>query len=346
MSEMPEAIIAQEFDSLPNQGDPQVYHSFQLYVKQLCRIADFFRIIEKNIRLCLTRHETPPSDGTVLMIVLNLQRVWKYTLELKVNTECKLFQTLDLHPAETAEILRSIMMPLSKTFEVKLHHISPASFKTLGVGQWLDDEIINYFVEKWCSKSQSTLGFNTWFMEMLLCACQNSKWGFNLGGFEDCTEMVLFCGGLVKWDRVFIPINEFNTHWYSASINFVTKRIEIYDSLAVVYFANRRRPVESRKNTNLMLVLMWLSEVLGRIRGEEVQLMNDSATEWQCDPHVEVPFQPNCFDCGVHVLWHLQHVLQFGTVQNDCVSPRWKFSSDMIGKRLRLAQEILDDCSL
>lgn len=28
-----------------------------------------------------------------------------------------------------------------------------------------------------------------------LCACQNSKWGFNLGGFEDCTEMVLFCGG-------------------------------------------------------------------------------------------------------------------------------------------------------
>lgn len=35
---------------------------------------------------------------------------------------------------------------------------------------------------------------------------------------------------------------------------------------------------------------MWLSEVLGRIRGEEVQLMNDSATEWQCNPHVEVCF--------------------------------------------------------
>jgi len=28
-----------------------------------------------------------------------------------------------------------------------------------------------------------------------VCARQNSKWGFNLGGFEDCTEMVLFCGG-------------------------------------------------------------------------------------------------------------------------------------------------------
>ena len=112
MSEMPEAIIAQEFNSLPNQGDPQVYHSFQLYVKELCRIADFFRIIEKNIRLCITRHETPPSDGTILMIVLNLQRVWKYTLELKANTECTLFQTLDLHPAGTAEILRSIMTPV------------------------------------------------------------------------------------------------------------------------------------------------------------------------------------------------------------------------------------------
>ncbi|KAE9384536.1 cysteine proteinase [Gymnopus androsaceus JB14] len=349
MSEMPEAIIAQEFDSLPNQDDPQVYHSFQLYVKQLCRIADFFHIIKKNIRLCITHHETPPLDGTILMIVLNLQHVWKYTLELKANTECTLFQTLDLHPTETVEILRSIMTPMSKTFEVKLHHISPASFKTLGVGQWLDNEIINYFVEKWCLKSQSTLGFNTWFMEML---CAHVKIQNGVLTLEDSKTVQRWCysaeksQGLVKWDRVFIPINEFNTHWYSASINFVTKRIEIYDSLAVVYFANRRRPVESRKNTNLMLVLMWLSEVLGRIRGEEVQLMNDSATEWQCDPHVEVPFQPNCFDCGVHVLWHLQHVLQFGTVQNDCVSPRWKFSSDMIGKRLRLAQEILDDCSL
>ena len=33
------------------------------------------------------------------------------------------------------------------------------------------------------------------------------------------------------WDRVFIPINSNNTHWYSACINFKAKTIRIYDSL-------------------------------------------------------------------------------------------------------------------
>ena len=33
---------------------------------------------------------------------------------------------------------------------------------------------------------------------------------------------------------------------------------------------------------------MWLAEVFGRMRGEEVQLQNNPATEWQCDPHMEV----------------------------------------------------------
>lgn len=112
---------------------------------------------------------------------------------------------------------------------------------------------------------------------------------------------------------------------------------------------------------------MWLAEVLGRMRGEKVQLQNNPATTWRCDPHAivryltesplrphshrhrfsfQVPFQPNCYDCGVHTLWHLQHILEFGLVRSRCDSPRLRFSDNMIGKHLILAQEILDDCGL
>jgi len=33
---------------------------------------------------------------------------------------------------------------------------------------------------------------------------------------------------------------------------------------------------------------MWLAEVLSGMRGEEVQLRNDPATLWCCDPHTRV----------------------------------------------------------
>ena len=62
---------------------------------------------------------------------------------------------------------------------------------------------------------------------------------------------------------------------------------------------------------------------------------------------LQVPFQPNHFDCGVHMLWHLQHVLAFREVQEEgCLLSQLRFTNDMVGKRLRLAQEMLDDCGL
>lgn len=51
----------------------------------------------------------------------------------------------------------------TKRRKVNIGHISFRNFETVGVGRWLDDEIINYFVTKWCSQSQTTLGLSTFF---------------------------------------------------------------------------------------------------------------------------------------------------------------------------------------
>lgn len=40
---------------------------------------------------------------------------------------------------------------------------------------------------------------------------------------------------------------------------------------------------------------MWLAELLGNERGEQVHLKNASSTQWICDPHVKVHFSSSCF---------------------------------------------------
>ncbi|KAF5361199.1 hypothetical protein D9757_013610 [Collybiopsis confluens] len=166
---------------------------------------------------------------------------------------------------------------------------------------------------------------------------------------DDANRVVKACRkvardlGLSNWDSVFIPINEDLNHWYSAHIDFRFKRIDIYDSLEEHCLSNRQKPVPQRKNTQLMLVLMWLTEVLGRLRGDQVKFSPGgcSSTGWAFDPHSV----PNSYDCGIHTLWHLQHVLEYRQIQMDktSVSDSLRFTSDMVGKRMRLAQEILRD---
>jgi hypothetical protein len=60
--------------------------------------------------------------------------------------------------------------------------------------------------------------------------------------------------GFVRWERVFIPTNDNNVHWYSACINFCSRRIDIYDSLCETGFQNGQKPTQLRKNTKTRLV--------------------------------------------------------------------------------------------
>jgi len=62
---------------------------------------------------------------------------------------------------------------------------------------------------------------------------------------------------------------------------------------------------------------------------------------------VQVPFQPNTYDCGIHTLWHLKHIIEFGVVDGSLpATHHLRFTNDMVGKRLILAQELLDEGGL
>ncbi|KAF5341360.1 hypothetical protein D9757_015199 [Collybiopsis confluens] len=176
------------------------------------------------------------------------------------NDWCK---ALDKSPEAAEKMLRSLMNEAGQVSDHRWAKVSPVTFSdftTLGVGRWLNDEVINFFIQKWCSRGGTTLGLNTFFACKILFqenSCTNAKTGILTAADEN--EAVKWCEKTLKilrletWDSVFIPIHENRSHWYSAYIDFRLRRIEIYDSLRDTCLTNRQKPVLLRKNANLML---------------------------------------------------------------------------------------------
>ncbi|KAF5367322.1 hypothetical protein D9757_010090 [Collybiopsis confluens] len=337
----------------------RLYADFEAQSKRLNEAAfklSTAPVLHHNFVSCANFHVSLLSDHQALVVVGNLRLLLRCIHNKQVSLYNDWCKVLDDCPERTEQILRSLMNEAGHFLDHRWDKVSPISFSdfsTLGVGKWLNDEIINYFVQKWCSSAGTTLGLTTFFACKFLFqddSCVNAKTGTL--SLTDEKEVLKWCKkrqgalGLEFWDSVFIPIHESSSHWYSAYIDFRLKRIEIYDSLQETCLTNRRKPVLLRKNAKLMLVLMWLTEVLGRMRGEVVYLNQNGTTDWVFDPHSKVHFQPNVYDCGVHTLWHLQHVLEFRQIclGRTCCSEWLSFTDNMVGKRMRLAQEILQDC--
>ncbi|THU98886.1 cysteine proteinase [Dendrothele bispora CBS 962.96] len=238
-------------------------------------------------------------------------------------------------------------------FKHHLEFVRHSDLQTLSPKSWLNGEIINYFVEKWCAGSD-TLGLGTYWANKFLFEDKNCTKPWS--SFDNSSKIVNDLKrsiqkreqrlDTVRWSKIYIPINNAEeAHWYCAVINFEEHTIGILDSWGPTFRTNRDKPLRQKKHTALLAALMWVTERVAEYRGETVVLARNPHTDWSCDPHVEVPLQPNGYDCGVHMLWHLYHIVNFGHVQplNSKIPKPHQFADNMVAKRLRLVQEILDD---
>ncbi|KAF5363238.1 hypothetical protein D9757_014832 [Collybiopsis confluens] len=233
-------------------------------IEQLSKSAHQFLdlcLIGDSLALAFKHHERLVSQKNITVFLCNCDRLMRRLLNVAEGTETCLFDWLDTHPTATALKLRALMVNLM----VLIQNVSVRSWNALGPTRWLDDGIMNYFIKKWCSGSESrkTLGLSTWFAGRFIFAdnrCMRAR--SDMLTMEDEMIVSRWCRAAEKdqglhtgsWDRVFIPINENNLHWYSACINFNEKRIDIYDSLAEVFLSNKRKPMElKKKNTPTML---------------------------------------------------------------------------------------------
>ncbi|THU96691.1 cysteine proteinase [Dendrothele bispora CBS 962.96] len=321
----------------------RLHHSILLGLEQLAQLP----ILPSALK-DLSRQRCP-GDTSLHHVIKNL-----YEIQQLLGNECERLNSIiwelpEKSPVIATQILNSLVAEASgQNFKFIQH----SDLQTLSPERWLNGETINYFVDKWCTDSD-TLGVSTYWANTFLFkdkACtkpldhfdNNSKIVKDLKRSIRKRELDL---NTLRWSKVYIPINNAEEgHWYCACINFDRRTIDILDSWGPTYRSSLNRPLRQKKHTSLLAALMWITEQVADYRGENVVLARNPDTDWSCNPHVEVPLQPNSYDCGIHTLWHLYHIINFGGLKNESVLPaQHRFTENMVGKRLRLVQEILDD---
>ncbi|KAI0034931.1 hypothetical protein K488DRAFT_76942 [Vararia minispora EC-137] len=203
-------------------------------------------------------------------------------------------------------------------------------------GQWLNDEIINFYGALILARSDARKSQSNGAL-----ANGNGHADKGKGKVLDChyfnsffwTKMVnegYEKSRLNKWtkkfdifakDVVLIPVNHHNTHWTGAAINFREKRIESYDSMGA-------------KNK---IVFEVLREYLDAEHRDKKKKPFDF-TRWQDHAPVTTPRQENGYDCGVFTCRFLEMLSRgqdFNFSQRDIPYLRRRMIWEIIHGELR-----------
>ncbi|PPQ63528.1 hypothetical protein CVT24_004756 [Panaeolus cyanescens] len=164
--------------------------------------------------------------------------------------------------------------------------VSDTDLRRLGPGQWLNDELINFYGALILSKSEALLQeakakkgkaldihyFSTFFWSKLV------NEGYEKGRLAKWTKKI----DIFAKDVILIPVNHNNAHWTAAAINFKQKRLESYDSMATLdqgVFKVLKSYVEAESLNKKKKPFDW-----------------DGWVDWAPET---TPQQENGFDCGV-----------------------------------------------
>lgn len=214
-------LLGQPYAPLSLNFDDKFYQRYTIRLKQLLALQNHLtplHTLQRNVFLALKMHDAIPANSGLLTTFQNMHCLQEEVVYMKNLTETTFCEILDRYPSRTEVQLRSMVKQVStvifhecflidgsliweigdnqKLLEGKLPNISFLNFKTLGARQWLDDEIINYFVNKWCSKSSTTLGLSTFFACKVLFedadnSCVHAKQGILTG--EDDNRALRWC---------------------------------------------------------------------------------------------------------------------------------------------------------
>lgn len=158
-------------------------------------------------------------------------------------------------------------------------------------GQWLNDEIINFYGAMILTRSESNRDptakrkmldvhyLSTFFWPKL------KNEGYEQGRLAKWTKKI----DIFSKDVILIPINHNNSHWTGAAINFRRKRIESYDSM----------------NLDRHQVFKALRSYLDSEHRNKRKKPFDF-TGWQNHNPEDTPQQENGYDCGVFTCQFLE----------------------------------------
>ncbi|EIM92773.1 cysteine proteinase [Stereum hirsutum FP-91666 SS1] len=217
-----------------------------------------------------------------------------------------------LKPAEEAQV-KAILSKQDVVSKCLREQVAAKDVKRLKPGDWLNDEIMNFWGAMILERSEamkenSTAGateeegkilnvhyFSTFFFTKLVHP------GYEKSRLAKWTKRF----DIFSKDIVLIPVNHANSHWTAAAINFRKKRIESYDSM----------------NMNRSEVFKYLREYLNK---ESLDKKNKpfDFTGWEDYQALDAPQQFNGFDCGIFTCQFLEYLsrgkeIPFNFTQKD-----------------------------
>ncbi|KAL3800763.1 hypothetical protein ACHAW5_002477 [Stephanodiscus triporus] len=167
--------------------------------------------------------------------------------------------------------------------------VQRGSMQTLCRGQWLNDEVINYFLknclmrrdEKMCTTDTSRRRshfFNSFFIQTMFDEKSKDpelRGRYNFDNVKNWSKKVPG-GDIFNLKYIVCPINIDDTHWTSAVIFMEDKRIQYYDSMGGTDWSK------------LEGLLKYVKDEYSAKNGKELDV-----TEWELlDPELERELEP------------------------------------------------------
>lgn len=194
--------------------------------------------------------------------------------------------------------------------------ITRKSMRRMKDGQWLDDELINIYMDMIMQRSTNnretlpkTYCLNTFFLPKLQ---QNSS--YNYQGVSRWFKNI----DLFLYDLILIPVHTGGNHWCLAVINIKNKQFEYYDSLQYTNHDNTLRDLHR-----------WTED---RFFATHKVALDTSS--WKDEVCTTLPIQTNEVDCGIFMCQYA-----------NCISQQRPFSfnqSQIPDIRRRMVLQFLD----
>lgn len=197
-----------------------------------------------------------------------------------------------LSAEEVAEVTSKLLSKSNRGKVLVSHEISNIDitwekFQCLRPGGWLNDEVINLYVEllkerekREPQKFLKCHFFNTFFYKKLIAG----KGGYNFQSVRRWTTPKKLGYSLLDCNKIFVPIHKIN-HWCLAVINKKDEKFQYLDSL--------------KGGDNKVM------KVLARYYVDEVKDKSDKdidVSSWAEEFVEDLPEQENGFDCGMFML--------------------------------------------
>ena len=168
---------------------------------------------------------------------------------------------------------------------------------------WLNDNVINFFfiaifanrqsiVKGW---DHSFVGFSkdVFFRTSFVTeAITDDFKSVNESKIESIVNNLIDGGDIKNVDRIFIPVNYKNMHWFLIVLNVENKVLEYYDSLWSVYKNNATMKALFRSLQKVFDVLYEMSTLDHELKKQE----------WKPTFNAETNQQQNADDCGIFTI--------------------------------------------